>query len=89
MDNGSNALDSVKMRIKVKKVNVVKAIDDKTYSDAMNAWMNEKDGVVYDYESDFPIGRINKDDNGQFKKLDQNTYIVENVVNVPMFKLYE
>ena len=89
MDNGSNALDSVKMRIKVKKVKVVKAIDDKTYSDVMNARMNEKDGVVYDYDSDFPIGRVNKDDNGQFKQLDKGTFIVENVVKVPVFKLYE
>ena len=89
MDNGSNSIDSVRMKIKVKKVSVVKAIDDKTFSDTMFAWLNEYDGVVYDYEMDFPIGRVNRDNGGNFKKLDKKTYIVENIVNVPIFKLYQ
>ncbi len=89
MDNGLNALDSIKKRIKVRKIKVVKKIDDNNYSEEINAWFYEQSGVVYDNELDYPIGKVGKDSNGNFLKLDKDVYIMDKVINIPMFKLYE
>ncbi len=89
MDNGLNAIDSVKKRIKVRKIKVVKRVDDNNYSEEISAWFYEPTGVVYDNELDYPIGKIGKDNNGNYMKLDKDVYIMEKVINIPIFKLYE
>lgn len=89
MDNGMNALDSIKKRIKVRKIKIVKQLDENTYSEAINAWFYEDSGVVYDYNLDYPIGKIGKDSMGNYLKLDKDVYIVSTVINIPIFKLYE
>lgn len=89
MDNGSNAIDSIKKRIKVRKIKVVKEIDHNNYSEEINAWFYEPSGTVYDNELDYPIGKVGKDSNGNFLKLDKDVYIMEQVINIPIFKLYE
>ena len=58
MNDGSNSIDSIKKRVKVKKVKVVKKLGDSNYSDSIFAWLYEENGVVYDYDLDYPIGRI-------------------------------
>ena len=88
MNNGSNSLESRKKRIKVKKVKIVKKLNENTYSETINGWLYEENGVVYDYDLDFPIGKVKKDENGIFNKLDKSTYIVENLINIPLFKLF-
>jgi superfamily II DNA or RNA helicase len=88
MDDGLNAMDSYKKRIKVKKVKIVKKINEKTYSESLNAWLYEETGVVYDFDLDFPIGKVLKDKTGQFNKLDKDTYIIDNIIKIPIFKYY-
>jgi hypothetical protein len=88
MDNGLNSIESIKVKIKVRKVKIVNQIDEKTYSDTIYAWLYDNSGVVYNYESNYPIGKILKDENGTLKKLDKDTYIVEKIINIPIFKLY-
>ena len=89
MDNGLNAIDSIKKRIKVRKIKVVKKLDDMTYSETINGWFYEPTGVVYDYKLDYPIGMVGRDVNRSFTKLDKDTYIIDRVINIPQFKLYE
>uniref|UniRef100_A0A6C0HVB3 Helicase ATP-binding domain-containing protein n=1 Tax=viral metagenome TaxID=1070528 RepID=A0A6C0HVB3_9ZZZZ len=89
MDNGSNAIDSIKKRIKVRKIKVVKKIDETSYSEEINAWFYEQSGTVYDNDLDYPIGKVGKDSSGNYMKLDKDIYIMENVINIPIFKLYE
>ena len=89
MDNGLNAIDSIKKRIKVRKIKVVKKIDDNNYSEEINAWFYEKSGVVYDNQLDYPIGKVGKDSSGNYMKLDKDVYIMDKVINIPIFKLYE
>ncbi len=88
MDNGLNAIDSIKKRIKVRKIKVVKKIDETSYSEETNAWFYEQSGTVYDNELDYPIGKVGKDSNGNYLKLDKDTYIMDQVINIPIFKLY-
>ena len=89
MDNGSNAIDSIKKRIKVRKIKVVKKIDETSYSEEINAWFYEPSGTVYDNDLDYPIGKVGKDSSGNYMKLDKDIYIMEHVINIPIFKLYE
>ena len=89
MDNGMNSLDSTKKRVKVRKIKIVKKIDDNNYSEVINAWFYEETGTVYDYQLDYPIGKISKDDSGNYIKLDKDVYIMDNVINIPIFKLYD
>ena len=87
-DNGSNAKDSNRIKIKVIKIKGVKKIDDNSYSKEIEAWFNELSGVVYDYILDYPIGKISKDSNGNFIKLENDIYIIDDVIDIPIFKLY-
>ncbi len=89
MDNGMNSLDSMKKRIKVRKVKVVKKLDENNFSETITAWLYEQTGVVYDKDLDFPIGRISRDMNGNLLKLDKDIYIMDKLINIPIFKLYE
>ena len=51
---------------------------------------NDKDtGIVYDYEKDYPIGKVEKDDNGNEIKLDNETYVISTLIEIPEFKLYD
>ena len=87
-DNGSNAKDSSSVKIKVIKIKAVKKIDENSYSNNIDAWFNKNTGIVYDLELDYPIGRINKDDNGNYIMLDNNIYIIDDVIDIPSIKVY-
>jgi hypothetical protein len=69
-DNGSNAKNSNHIKIKVYKINAVKKIEENSYSKDIIVWFNEETGVVYDYQLDYPIGKISKDTDGNFLKLE-------------------
>jgi hypothetical protein len=87
MDNGMNAIDSIKKRVKVRKIKVVKQLDENAYSEVINAWFYEDNGTVYDYQLDYPIGKVSKDNNGNYNKLDKDTYIMDKVINIPIFRI--
>ena len=38
---------------------------------------------------DYPIGKVGKDSNGNYLKLDKDVYIMDKVINIPIFKIYE
>ena len=89
IDNGLNSLDSKKIKIKVRKINVVERIDENNYSKPFSAWFYDKTNVVYDYELNFPIGKINKDEKNNLNKLDNNTYIMDKIIKIPEFKIFD
>lgn len=88
MDNGLNSIESIKVKIKVRKIKIVNQIDEKTYSETINAWLYELSGVVYNIDTYYAIGKLARDESGEYKKLDKDTYIVERVISIPIFKLY-
>jgi len=87
-DNGLNAKDSSSVKIKVIKIKAVKKIDENSYSNNIEVWFNKITGIVYDLELDYPIGRINKDEDGNYIMLDNNIYIIDDVINIPSIKVY-
>ena len=89
MDNGSNSKDSYRHKIKVMKIKAVKKIGDNTYSESNDYWYFKDTGIVYDFESDYPIGKVDRDDGNNEIKLDNETYIITTLIDIPEFKLYD
>ena len=88
IDNGSNSKESITKRIKVIKIKAVTKIDEQLYSKETFYWFNFDSGVVYDFELNYPVGKINKDENNQYNMLDNNVYIIDDIITIPQFNLY-
>lgn len=89
MDDGSNSKDSFRQKIKVMKIKAVKKLDDNTYSEVGEYWYYRETGIVYDLEQEFPVGRIEKDLEGNENKIDNEIYIISVLIDIPEFKIYE
>ncbi|AEX61714.1 putative transcription termination factor [Megavirus vitis] len=85
-DSGLNAKNSHVERIRVIKINAVYLInndlENPKYSKSSNYWYDKKTNIVYDYETHYPIGKINLID-GIPNKLDKDTYIMTIEVGIP------
>ena len=81
-DSGLYANNATVERIKVLKISAVYLINENTYSDPDRYWYDSKTGMVYDYETHYPIGRVEIIDNVP-NKLDKNTYIISNLIDIP------
>jgi hypothetical protein len=88
VDNGSNAKDSSRIKIKVRKIKAVKKVDENSYSKEKEYWLYEESGVVYDNELNYPVGKIDKDENGNFIMLENDVYVIGDLIEIPKFELY-
>jgi hypothetical protein len=89
IDNGLNAKDSSRIKIRVRKIRAVKKIDENSYSKEKDYWFYEDSGVVYDYELNYPVGKVERDESGNFIILENDIYVIGDVLDIPKFKLYE
>lgn len=85
-DSGLYAKNSYIERIKVIKITAVYqlgAVDDtENYSTPDRYWYNPKTGMVYDYDTYYPIGQVLLI-NDVPNKLDKDTYIISTLINIP------
>jgi hypothetical protein len=88
IDNGSNSIETDRVKIKVRKIKAVKKTEGNIYSEPDFYWLYDKSGVIYDYNSSYPVGKISKDMNDNFEKLDNDIYIIDNVIDIPEFKIF-
>jgi hypothetical protein len=84
-NNGLYSSNSEIKRIKVIKIEGVERIDENNFENKKFYWYYPDSHVVYDYELDFPIGKIKLID-GNPEKLDDSTYIVSQIINIPKLK---
>ncbi len=89
IDNGSNAKDSNRIKIKVRKIKGVKKIEDTSYSKENYYWFYEDSGVVYDYDLNYPIGKVDKDENGNYIMFENDIYVIGEQIDIPKIKLYD
>ena len=89
IDNGSNAKDSNRIKIKVRKIKAVKRVDENSYSNEESYWLNEETSVVYDFTLNYPVGKLDKDENNQYRLLENDIYIIGDVIDIPEVKLYD
>ena len=72
-------------RIKVIKIEGVERINENSFEEKKNYWYYPESGVVYDYELDYPIGKVALID-GIPEKQSETTYIVSNIIQIPKLK---
>jgi superfamily II DNA or RNA helicase len=84
LNNGLNSTNSITKKIKVIKINAVKKINN-NFSDVYTYWYNPETGVVYDYELDYPIGKVLIEDNIP-EKMNKDTYIISDIIPIPVLK---
>lgn len=89
MDNGSNSIYSVTKRIKVMRVKGRVLLEEDTYDEVQDYWYYAETGVVYDFDMHFPVGRVLLDDNELPVKLDKETYVINDVIEIPSIILRE
>ena len=86
-DAGLHAKNSRIERIKVIKVNAVYRLNpgsenEPKYSLPEKYWYHQKIGTVYDFDTHYPVGRI-EFINGLPNKLDKDTYIMSDIIEIP------
>lgn len=86
-DSGLHAKNSTVERIKVIKINAVYRLNPEDpnnpkYSTPDKFWYHSKTGMVYDYETHYPVGKV-EFVNGLPNKLDKDTYIMTVVFDIP------
>lgn len=89
-DSGLNAKNAHVERIKVIKIFAVYRLNhpdehEPKYSNKDTYWYHPQTGIVYDFEVHYPIGQIEMI-NGLPNKLDKDTYIISNIINIPTFE---
>ena len=89
INNGLNSIDSIVKKIKVREIYAVTKIDDKKYSSREKYWFYDNTGIVYDYNLNYPVGKISKNKNNQDIKLNKDTYIIDIKIDIPEFKLFD
>jgi superfamily II DNA or RNA helicase len=95
LDNGLNDPNSVVKRVKAIAISAVKQMvedpenvdkGESAYSEPEKYWYNPDSLTVYDYELKYPIGKVGTDDDDLPLKLDKDTFIITQVVPIPMVK---
>lgn len=87
INNGLNSYDSLIKKIKVRKISASYKIDN-ILSKPKFYWYYDKTNIIYDYELNFPIGTIQIDEYNNPIKIDNETYIIDKLINIPAFQLY-
>jgi hypothetical protein len=82
ISNGLNSTNSIVVKVKVVKIRGVIESNDK---DIEYYWYNPDTGVVYDYNLNYPMGKVKFDLDGIPEKLDKDTYRIE-IINIPVIK---
>ena len=88
MNNGLNSKESSILKIKVRKILASYKINENVYSKPNNYWYYDKTNVIYDYELNYQVGTISIDDLGNPMKIDSTTYLIDKIISIPEFKLY-
>jgi hypothetical protein len=89
LNNGLNSLNSELKQIKVIKIMGIKIIDGGRQKPEQ-FWYNPDTRIVYDYDLDFPVGRVKLDNEGIATKeiVDKITYyLIEELIDIPKTRI--
>ena len=62
-------------------------LDEHSYSNESTYWLHEENGVIYDNDLYYPVGRLEKDSNNNYIMLDNKIYIIGDVIDNPSITL--
>jgi superfamily II DNA or RNA helicase len=80
-DNGSNSTKTVTIKVKAIKINGVIKVGEK--EDISTYWYSPETGVVYDFDLNYPIGKVKQDVDGIVEKIDKDTYVID-IIPIPI-----
>lgn len=83
LDDGLYASNSKITKIKVYKIKAKIELDILT-TNINYFWYNPDNGIVYDYDLKYPVGKVKNENGIPIRDVDNN-YIVESVVEIPKF----
>ena len=83
IDDGLNAYNSTIKNIKIHKIIGIIQISSNLYSQEQQYWINFDTGIVYEYTLMYPIGKVLKNEDGIYDKL-QDAYIIKIFINIPV-----
>lgn len=83
MNNGLNSINSKLTKIRVMKISGVMETTPGNFSEPAQYWYSKERGTVYDKEFPYPVGKIRLV-NGIPERYDISTYIIRNVVPIPL-----
>jgi hypothetical protein len=89
LSNGLNSLNSELKQVKVIKIMGIKIVDGARQKPEQ-FWYNPDTRIVYDYDLDFPIGRVKLDDQGIANRevIDKVTYyLIEELIDIPKTRI--
>ena len=87
LDNGLNSSNSIVKTIKVREIYAVVKTNSDTYSDKQIYLLDEKTNIVYDYDLNFALGKLMMTEYDIPNKLDKDTFIIDEVINIPRLKI--
>jgi superfamily II DNA or RNA helicase len=95
LNNGLNSMNSELKTVKVIKILGIKIFKTDSKDEGIkqkpeNYWFNPSTRIVYDFELEFPIGRVKLDDEGLPKKEiinDESYYIIEELIDIPKTRI--
>jgi len=88
INSGLNNINSMIKKIKAYKINAVRLLSEekKLYSDLEKYWANLDNGVIYDFDLHYPVGKIGMAEDGTLMKLNKDTYIIDKMIPIPIIK---
>jgi len=89
INNGLNSKESSIIKIKVRKILSTFKTSDNLYSKPKYYWYYDKTNVIYDYDLNYPVGKIAIDNSGTPIKIDNETYLIDKIISIPEFKIYD
>ena len=89
VNNGSNSVDAITKQIKVKKIKVVKQLEENSLSEELTVWYHPETHYIYEYDLHYPLGKVKIDSSGNPVMVEGDIYLVEEFLSVPEFKIFD
>lgn len=89
INNGLNSADAITKQIKVKRVQAVIQLDENNLSEKMDVWYHPETHFIYEYDLNYPLGKVKLDTNGNPIQIENDVFLVEEYIKIPEFKIYE
>jgi hypothetical protein len=89
LNNGLNAMNTDLKTVKVIKIMGMKVVEG-VRQQPENYWYNPETRVVYDFDLDYPIGKVKLDNEGLVTKVIENDvtyYLIEEVIDIPKVRI--
>jgi superfamily II DNA or RNA helicase len=83
LDNGSNSINSQNVKVKVHKIKAVRDLGEGKFSPEMEYYIDHDTGVIYDFDLEFPIGKVYFDEDGIPQMLKKGIYIISEIIPIP------